>query len=96
MSERFSSRRRFLSVFPGAAISALVRDRESAESILDLHQHALYCGRSHKQLAEDQAVNNIAKIGLLPGDGWSLQEMGGNRVCAALFRPLQGNRVAIP
>ena len=53
------------------------------EQIVDLHQHVAYNGRTPEQMLTHQIQHRITKTVLLPGEGWLLPVIGGNRDCAA-------------
>src|SRR5213592_3321612 len=72
------TRRNFLS----AAAAAFVRAQSVPELILDIHQHVLYNGRTKDQLLAHQLEHQITTTVLLPGEGWMLPILGGNRECA--------------
>ncbi len=72
------TRRNFLA----AAAAAFVRAQSAPELILDIHQHVLYNGRTKEQLLAHQLEHQITTTVLLPGEGWMLPILGGNRECA--------------
>jgi hypothetical protein len=76
------SRREFL-----RAISALALPRlcvaANGESILDLHQHTPYNNRPRELVLAHQEQHRVKTTVLLPGEGWMLKIIGGNRECAA-------------
>ena len=80
------SRRRFLQTSLSGAVAASWAPPPGAAEpmILDLHQHALYGGRSHEQLVAHQKFHDVTTTVLLPGEGWMLDRLGGNRSCAEL------------
>ena len=80
------SRRRFLQTSLSGAVAASWAPPPGAAEpmILDLHQHALYGGRSHEQLVAHQNFHGVTTTVLLPGEGWMLDRLGGNRSCAEL------------
>ncbi|TAM81989.1 MAG: amidohydrolase [Acidobacteria bacterium] len=78
------SRREFLTAGLGIAAAPLLAVPALSEPILDLHQHALYMGRSDQQLVDHQQYNGVTITNLLAGDGWMLSELGGNADCAAI------------
>lgn len=68
----------------GAAVgAALLRVQVADERIIDIHQHVLYSGRTTEQLLAHQTQHRITTTVLLPGEGWMLKVLGGNRDCAA-------------
>lgn len=78
-----TTRREFLGMATGIATAALWPEQEPAGPILDLHQHVLYNGRSKDQLLAHQVTHHIRTTVLLPGEGWMLPVLGGNKECAA-------------
>lgn len=46
-----------------------------------MHQHSLYTGRTHEQLLAHQTHHRVSTTVLLPGEGWLLEVIGGNRDC---------------
>ncbi len=77
-------RRDFLSAISALATAPLFSAPTAAQPILDIHQHTRYIGRSNQQLLAHQALHGITTTVLLPGEGWMLSIVGGNRDCAAL------------
>jgi predicted TIM-barrel fold metal-dependent hydrolase len=69
--------------FLAAAAAAFVPAQRAPEPILDIHQHVLYNGRTKEQLLAHQLEHQITTTVLLPGEGWMLPILGGNRECAA-------------
>jgi uncharacterized protein len=76
------TRRQFL-----RAISALALPRPcvaaNGESILDLHQHTPYNNRPRELVQAHQEQHRVKTTVLLPGEGWMLKIIGGNKECAA-------------
>lgn len=79
------SRREFLADVPVFAAAAFWQAPASAEPILDLHQHVLYSGRTAEQMLAHQMHYQIKTTVLLPGAGWLLAVVGGNRDCTAFL-----------
>src|SRR5437867_2889003 len=78
-----TSRREFLETVFAAAGAAILQGQPEAEPVLDLHQHVLYNGRTPEQMLAHQLEHRITTTVLLPGEGWLLPVIGGNRDCAA-------------
>lgn len=85
------NRRSFLAAL--AATAACSSDSsESAppstpeSSILDLHQHPSYRGRTHEQLLAHQQELGVTNTVLLPGAGWMLEVIRGNEESAGLVQ----------
>ena len=68
--------------FLAAAAAAFLPAQGAPEPILDIHQHVLYNGRTKEQLLAHQLEHQITTTVLLPGEGWMLPILGGNRECA--------------
>jgi hypothetical protein len=64
-------RREFLMAGLGAAVAPLLTATAPSEPILDLHQHALYVGRSDLQLIAHQRYHGVTITNLLAGDGFA-------------------------
>ncbi|MGI8784001.1 MAG: amidohydrolase family protein [Acidobacteriota bacterium] len=75
-----ASRREFLTGISALVTTTLVAG--AGEPIFDLHQHTNYIGRSDEQLLAHQRRFQIQTTVLLPGEGWMLRIVGGNRSCA--------------
>ena len=75
------TRRQFL-----GAMSALALSRPcvaaNGESILDLHQHTPYNNRPRELVQAHQEQHRVKTTVLLPGEGWMLKIIGGNKECA--------------
>lgn len=83
MSSHFA-RREFLTGLAAVAASPFYRAPSQDRPLLDLHQHSLYSGRSHEQLLAHQDHYRVSTTVLLPGEGWMLPVLGGNRDCTEL------------
>src|ERR1041385_841396 len=79
------SRRGFLAAMAAAPLPA-----QTAEPIIDIHQHTHYSGRSDEDLIRHQREMGIAKTVLLPaGSKYGLAaECGGNDTVIAIARKL--------
>ncbi len=78
------SRRQFLSTVPGLIAGFPLRVDAGADPLLDFHQHTHYNGRPNEYLIAHQANLRVTKTVLLPGEGWMLSIVGGNRECAGV------------
>ena len=76
------TRRQFLEVVTVLAASPLLAGEDSG-LILDLHQHTPYNTRPRDLVLAHQEQHRIETTVLLPGEGWMLKIIGGNRECAA-------------
>ena len=77
-----TTRREFLGAVAAAAALPLP-GAEPEEPVLDLHQHTLYTGRPDSGLLAHQEHHKIHTTVILPGEGWMLSIVGGNRHSAA-------------
>jgi len=77
------TRRDFLLGLAAAALAPAGGAQDAEDPILDLHQHTLYNGRPDTGLLAHQTQHKIRKTVILPGEGWMLSIIGGNRHCAA-------------
>jgi predicted TIM-barrel fold metal-dependent hydrolase len=82
MNQSKPTRREFLYLTGGLALAPF---QNAPELILDLHQHVLYYGRTPDQMLAHQTHYQIATTVLLPGEGWMLQGLGGNKECAGFL-----------
>jgi uncharacterized protein len=80
-----SSRREFLVTFAAAPLAA-----QTAEPIIDIHQHTNYTGRTDEELIRHQREMGVAKTVLLPaGSKYGLAaDCGGNDTVVAVARRL--------
>jgi predicted TIM-barrel fold metal-dependent hydrolase len=76
------SRREFLRIISALALPRLCV-AANGESILDLHQHTPYNNRPRELVLAHQEQHRVKTTVLLPGEGWMLKIIGGNRECAA-------------
>src|ERR1051325_5000517 len=79
------SRRAFLAAMAAAPLAS-----QTAEPIIDIHQHTNYSGRSDEELIRHQREMGIAKTVLLPaGSKYGLAaDCGGNDTVVAIARKL--------
>lgn len=83
------SRRAFLAVASATTATAfLPEDAQAKETIIDIHQHTHYSGRSDEDLIRHQHVMGITKTVLLPaGSKYGLEaDAWGNDSCLALVK----------
>jgi uncharacterized protein len=78
------TRRDFLKTFPALSAIPLLAKSTGTESILDLHQHTNFNGRTNEQLLAHQMWHQVTTTVLLPGAGWFLSEIGDNGSCAVM------------
>jgi predicted TIM-barrel fold metal-dependent hydrolase len=71
----------------------MLQGSPETEQIVDLHQHVAYNGRTPEQMLAHQIQHRITKTVLLPGEGWLLSVIGGNRECAAFEAAHSGSFV---
>ena len=77
------SRREFLAA---ACFTGLVRSlpgQETPDPVLDLHQHTPYNNRPRDLVLAHQEQHRVKTTVILPGEGWMLKIIGGNRDSAA-------------
>jgi predicted TIM-barrel fold metal-dependent hydrolase len=74
----------------GAAVSNLLAEAGPGETLLDLHQHSFYTGRTHEQLLAHQRQNQVTTTVLLPIEGWMMQ--GGAKFATDWILVVGGNR----
>src|SRR5262249_4547320 len=93
MSSAPRTRREFLFASLSGLAFALPFASQEERSLLDVHQHSLYSGRTHAQLLAHQNQHGVTTTVLLPIEGWTIQGgsssvtdwslvVGGNRDCA--------------
>jgi len=84
------SRRTFLSALASAPLAA-----QSAEPVIDIHQHTNYSGRSDEELIRHQRAMGVTKTVLLPaGSKYGLAaDAGGNDTVVAVARRLPAEYV---
>ena len=78
-----TSRRQFLQMAGAFAVTSSIRAQELPAPILDLHQHAPYNNRPRDLVLAHQDQHRVTTTVMLPGEGWMLKIIGGNRECAA-------------
>ncbi len=76
------SRRRFVGQCLAVTATPLLPWQETGEPRLDLHQHTPYNNRPRDLVLDHQSQHQIKTTVLLPGEGWMLKIVGGNRECA--------------
>lgn len=86
------SRRTFLLSLAAASLAETRLPAQTAEPIIDIHQHTNYSGRSDADLIAHQKEMGIAKTVLLPaGSKYGLAaQAGGNDTVVAIARQLPG------
>ncbi len=77
------SRRQFLQIAGALTVTHTLQAQESQEPILDLHQHTPYNNRLRELVLAHQEQHRVKTTVMLPGEGWMLKIIGGNRECAA-------------
>lgn len=79
----YFSRRQFLGAASSISACAFFSVLPDEEPLLDLHQHLLFFFTKRKpdQLLSHQAQHRVSTTVLLPGEGWMLERLGGNRDC---------------
>jgi predicted TIM-barrel fold metal-dependent hydrolase len=77
------SRRQFLLIAGALSVTHTFQGQESQEPILDLHQHTPYNNRLRDLVLAHQEQHRVKTTVMLPGEGWMLKIIGGNRECAA-------------
>ena len=77
------SRRQFLQIAGALTLTHTFQAQESLEPILDLHQHTPYNNRLRDLVLAHQEQHRVKTTVMLPGEGWMLKIIGGNRECAA-------------
>jgi len=77
------SRRQFLQVTAAFTLAHTAKAQEDPDPILDLHQHTPYNNRPRDLVLAHQDQHRIKTTVMLPGEGWMLKIIGGNRECAA-------------
>lgn len=75
------SRRSFLGTSLSAGALSWKIPFKLSEPILDLHQHTSYKRRPHNHLVAHQDFLGVTTTVLLPGEGWMLDQVGGNQSC---------------
>jgi uncharacterized protein len=78
------TRRDFLAATSAALAAPMATRADAVPTLLDLHQHTNYEGRTDEQLIAHQAYHDVTTTVLLPGDGWMLSQLGDNASCAAM------------
>ena len=73
------SRREFLTATCIAGLAHSLRAQEAPEPILDLHQHTPYNNRPRDLVLAHQEQHRVKTTVILPGEGWMLKIIGGNR-----------------
>ncbi|MBM3803142.1 MAG: amidohydrolase [Acidimicrobiia bacterium] len=77
------SRRRFLQVASAFAVARVPQEQKAPDPLLDLHQHTPFNNRPRDLVLNHQAHHRVKTTVILPGEGWMLKIVGGNRDCAA-------------
>ena len=77
------SRRQLLQVAGALTVTHSFQAQEGPEPILDLHQHTPYNNRLRDLVLAHQNQHRVKTTVVLPGEGWMLKIIGGNRECAA-------------
>jgi len=77
------SRREFLATASVLTLSGSFAAQENPEPILDLHQHTPYNNRPRDLVLTHQEQHRVKTTVILPGEGWMLKIIGGNRDSAA-------------
>jgi len=77
------SRRQFLQVAGAFTVVHSLQSQDTLEPILDLHQHTPYNNRPRDLVLAHQDQHRVKTTVMLPGEGWMLKIIGGNRECAA-------------
>ena len=77
------SRRQLLQVAGALTVTHSFQAQEGLEPILDLHQHTPYNNRLRDLVLAHQNQHRVKTTVVLPGEGWMLKIIGGNRECAA-------------
>ena len=77
------SRRQLLQMVGVVTVAYTVHAQETPEPILDLHQHTPYNNRLRDLVLAHQDQHRVKTTVMLPGEGWMLKIIGGNRECAA-------------
>jgi predicted TIM-barrel fold metal-dependent hydrolase len=77
------SRRQFLQIAGSLTVTHTFLGQESQEPILDLHQHTPYNNRLRDLVLAHQEQHRVKTTVMLPGEGWMLKIIGGNRECAS-------------
>jgi len=85
------SRRQFLQVAGALTLTHTLQAQEAPDPILDLHQHTPYNNRPRDLVLAHQEQHRVKTTVMLPGEGWMLKIIGGNRECAA-FQPNHSDR----
>ncbi|MCI0419863.1 MAG: amidohydrolase [Acidobacteria bacterium] len=76
------SRRQFLGAACVFTLAHPLSAQDAPEPILDLHQHTPYNKRPRELVLVHQEQHRIKTTVILPGEGWMLKIIGGNRECA--------------
>ncbi len=77
------SRRQLLQIAGALTVTHTFQAQETPEPILDLHQHTPYNNRLRDLVLAHQNQHRVKTTVMLPGEGWMLKIIGGNRECAA-------------
>jgi uncharacterized protein len=77
------SRRQLLQIAGALTVKHTFQAQETPEPILDLHQHTPYNNRLRDLVLAHQNQHRVKTTVMLPGEGWMLKIIGGNRECAA-------------
>ena len=77
------SRRQLLQIAGALTVTHSFQAQEASEPILDLHQHTPYNNRLRDLVLAHQNQHRVKTTVILPGEGWMLKIIGGNRECAA-------------
>lgn len=77
------SRRQFLGAGAAFALAHSFHAQDAPEPILDLHQHTPYNNRPRDLVLAHQDQHHVKTTVILPGEGWLLKIIGGNRDSAA-------------
>jgi len=77
------SRRQFLGAAGAFAMAGKLPAQVPLDRILDLHQHTPYNNRPRDLVLAHQDQHRVRTTVILPGEGWMLKIIGGNRDCAS-------------
>lgn len=77
------SRREFLQAAGALTVTHALQAQNDVDPVLDLHQHTPYNNRLRDSVLAHQAQHQVKTTVMLPGEGWMLKIIGGNRECAA-------------
>jgi predicted TIM-barrel fold metal-dependent hydrolase len=85
------SRRQLLQLSGTFAVTHTFQAQAALEPILDLHQHTPYNNRPRDLVLAHQDQHHVKTTVMLPGEGWMLKIIGGNRECA-VFQAAHSDR----